>query len=110
VLLDATFRRADDRERAMAVARRAGAEAWLVECTLPEEELRRRLELRSQGGEPFSDAGWQVFLRQQQEWEPVTEVPANRHVKLDTSGLLQDTMRQVLYQLYTSVLSTKNVE
>ena len=43
----------------------------LVECALPEEEVRRRLERRFQGGGSVSDGRWELFRPQQEEWEPV---------------------------------------
>jgi predicted kinase len=47
--LDATFRRAEERRKALEVARWVGVEVWVVECTLPEKEVRCRLRLRLQG-------------------------------------------------------------
>ena len=103
VVLDATFRRAAERARAVAVAHRAGVDVWLVECCLPEAEVQRRLERRFQNADSMSDGRWELFRQLQQQWEPVAEVPANRYLRSDTSGPPQKTLRQLLYQLYASM-------
>jgi predicted kinase len=104
VVLDGTFRNATERSRAIEIARRAGVDVWIIECSLAEEEVRRRLECRSQEGTSASDAGWKLFHLLQQEWEPVAEVPSNRYLRLDTSGPLSKTMCQLLNQLYGNVI------
>jgi aminoglycoside phosphotransferase family enzyme/predicted kinase len=104
VVLDGTFRNTAERSRAIEIARRARVDVWIIECSLPEEEVRRRLERRSQEGTSASDAGWELFHLLQQEWEPVAEVPSNRYLRLDTSGSLSETMRHLLSQLYACVV------
>jgi uncharacterized protein len=104
VVLDGTFRNAAQRSDAIETARRVEADGWIIECSLPEEEARHRLERRSQEGTSASDARWELFHQLQQEWEPVAEVPGNRYLRLDTSDPLPETMRQLLYWLYASVL------
>jgi aminoglycoside phosphotransferase family enzyme/predicted kinase len=104
VALDGTFRSVAERSQAVETARRTGADAWIIECLLPEAEVQRRLERRAREGTSVSDARWELFHRLQQEWEPVREAPANRHIRLDTSGPLPETMRQLLRQIYTRVL------
>ena len=104
VVLDATFLRAEDRAKAVEVAQEQGAEAWIVECSLTAEEARRRLELRLRAGDSDSDARLEVYLQQRQEWEPVAEAPARRYIRLSTEAPLQETMRELLDQLYANVL------
>lgn len=104
VVLDATFRRGEERSRAVALGQQAGVEIWLVECCLPEEEARRRLEQRLRRGDSVSDGRWEIFAQQQREWEPVVEVPSYRHIRLDTSATPVETMRQLLHQLYTRAI------
>ena len=104
VVLDATFRRAGERRNAVAAARDAGAEAWVVECTLPEEPARRRLEDRFEAGTSVSDGCWELYHRQMAEWEPVTEVPRDRLLRVDTSGSPEDTIRLVLQGFYAAVV------
>lgn len=104
VVLDATFRRREDRAQAIEVAHQHGAEAWIVECCLSAEEAKRRLKLRFQEGDSVSDARWEIYLQQRQEWESVVEVPDGRHIQLDTGAAAQETIRQLLYQLFVRTL------
>jgi aminoglycoside phosphotransferase family enzyme/predicted kinase len=104
VVLDATFRRAEERVRALAMAERLGAEAFFVECTAPEDQVRQRLEARSAGAGAVSDGRWELFHHQVADWEAVAEVPANRYIRLCTTAPVQDTARQLLHRLYASVL------
>jgi uncharacterized protein len=104
VVMDGTFRSANERSRAIETPRREGIDTWIVECSLPEEEVRHRLERRAREGTSASDARWELFHRLQQEWEPVAEVPDKQYLRLDTSRPLPETMRQLLHWLYASVL------
>ena len=81
-MMDATFRRSQERERAVEAARRLGADTWVIECFLSEEAARRRLEMRFQEGASVSDGRWELYHHQQREWEPVVggARPPARHV------------------------------
>jgi len=85
VLLDATFRSRSLREEAALLAREAEAEFFVLETLCPEEVIRERLEQRA-GEASFSDADWQVYLREKERWEEITEVPPDQHLKIDTSA------------------------
>jgi aminoglycoside phosphotransferase family enzyme/predicted kinase len=104
VVLDGTYRRADERRRVVEMVRKLGCEVWMVVCTLPLEETVRRLDARARSGVAVSDADRQVFLRQRGEWEPVREVSLTRLVELDTSGTVEEMARRLLYGLFLAVL------
>jgi predicted kinase len=70
VVLDATFRRNADRELAREMAAEAGAQWRIIECQLPRELVRERLERREALREGLSDATWETYLRQRSEFEP----------------------------------------
>lgn len=73
VIVDATCRRREDRERLRSLAEAHGVESrlFLVECA--EEIVRQRLEERVRSGTGASDAGWEIYLRQRGEFEPLLE-------------------------------------
>jgi len=71
VILDATFQRRDHRAEARAVAREHGVPFVIVESWCAEAEVRQRLARRTESGEGPSDADWDVYLRQRQQYEPV---------------------------------------
>ena len=92
VVLDATFRRAADRALARNAARAAGAKWRMIDCRLPPDLIHSRLRQRISRREGFSDATWDTYLRQREEFEPLDESSdANHdanHFVLDTSGSL----------------------
>jgi uncharacterized protein len=103
VVLDATYRRRDQRARVLEAARRRGADAWVVECSLSDAEARRRLDQRLREGTSVSDGRWEVY-QQQGDWEPVAEAPAGRHIVLDTGSPPPEVIQRLLYRLFRSVL------
>jgi len=67
VVLDGTFLRDDDRLRVREMASAARAPARWIECQLPAELVRQRLERRRQRHEGLSDATWETYLRQRED-------------------------------------------
>ena len=104
VILDGTFRRSEERASAVALAEGVHGEAWVVECTLSEEQARERLERRLARGDSASDGRWELHHQQMAQWEPVVEAPSNRHIVLDNSGSPGETVRNLLQWSYESVL------
>ena len=51
-----------------------------------------------------SDARWEVYARQQADWEPVAEFPSDRHIRLDTSPSPEDTMWNLVFELFGKAL------
>ncbi len=85
VILDASFLRSEERKQAQGLAEKMGVPFFVVEVTCPEQEVRRRLALRLQKGGVPSDGRWEIYLAQKQIADPVTEVPTDRHLLIDTS-------------------------
>jgi hypothetical protein len=84
VIMDATFMRAVDRQAARSLAQTHGAAFLLVECRCTEDEVRRRLEHRKQGGTGPSDADWQVYRTQKEHFEAFGRTEDDR-LELDTA-------------------------
>jgi aminoglycoside phosphotransferase family enzyme/predicted kinase len=83
-IVDATFQRRDQR----ALLRALDARVLWIECTAPEDVLRRRGAAREIAPEHGSDATWPVTAAQLSAWEPLDDVPpADRH-RLRTDGPL----------------------
>ncbi|MBI2872503.1 MAG: AAA family ATPase [Chloroflexi bacterium] len=109
VVLDASFRQSALRRSAIEVAQRAGAQAWVIECTAPDEEIHRRLARRTSGQEEtVSDGRWEIYHAQKAAWEPVAEVPPHRHIQVNTSGTSQETVRRALELLSISFLTQED--
>ncbi|RMF93753.1 MAG: kinase [Nitrospinota bacterium] len=85
VILDASFLRRARREEARKLAERLGAAFYVIECVCPEGMVKERLEKRQREGRDASDGRWELFSQQKQVAEPVTEIAAEHHIRLDTT-------------------------
>jgi predicted kinase len=68
VVLDGTFLRDEDRTAVRLMASSAGAAVRWIECELPADLVRERIERRRQRHEGLSDATWDTYLRQREEY------------------------------------------
>jgi uncharacterized protein len=84
VVLDASFRTQAVRDDARRMARDYGVPFYFVECRAEAEECRKRLSRRAQEG-GVSDGRLEIFDQFVKSWEPVTEVPLEEHVVVDTT-------------------------
>ena len=92
VVLDATFRERALRFRARELAGRHGRRFLFVETICDEAALRERLR-RREAGPSVSDAGEALLDRVRAEFEPVTELGGGEHVRVDTTGPPDATVR-----------------
>lgn len=86
VIVDASFKRRSERLKAKEIAERTGAEFFVIECVCPESEIKRRLKRRMSNLEEPSDGRWEIFQAQKRDFEPITELPGNAHIVVDTSA------------------------
>lgn len=101
LVVDATFRGAKERRRFLNAAERAGVEAFVIECTAAEGEIKRRLEARmTHAEETVSDGRWELYRQQQADWEPIKEAAANRYINLDTTGPRDENMRRLVGEIF----------
>lgn len=84
VVIDATFKRAEDRHSALVMGVRAGEPVLFVECRADEAEILRRIVQRTCTAGP-SDATTEVYLRQRSEFVPLTEISSRQHLIADTT-------------------------
>ncbi|MFN8506590.1 MAG: AAA family ATPase [Dehalococcoidia bacterium] len=84
VVLDATFRRPEERAAAAEVAVECGAAFLAVECEAPPGAVRARLERRvAEASDPWSDGRWEVYAAQAAAARPWTEAGCMR---VETTG------------------------
>ncbi|VVC03803.1 L-seryl-tRNA(Sec) kinase [Candidatus Bilamarchaeum dharawalense] len=79
VVADATFYKAKQRDRFLALAEKAGTKGFVVICSLPESEIRKRIGKREKGP---SDADFEVYLKLKKEFEPI----AGRYLEINVWG------------------------
>lgn len=84
VILDGSYKRREERLRALETARRLGADFFVLECRCREDDVRKRLDGRqSEPGEP-SDGRWEIFRQQQADYDAVCELPGECHGVVET--------------------------
>ncbi len=69
VLLDGSYKRREEREAVLEMARDRGAEVCFVECTAPLSIIRDRLEKRGQDPRAVSDGRWEIFRAQKADFD-----------------------------------------
>jgi aminoglycoside phosphotransferase family enzyme/predicted kinase len=85
VVLDASFRTASMRRDAQALAERLGVPFTFVECVAPRDVILERLEKRESAAGHESDARTPLLDEFERRYEPITELPPEVHIALDTA-------------------------
>ena len=98
VVLDASFIRAEERLKAKRLAEETGADFFIVECTLDEANIKKRLARRLEQGS-VSDGRWEVYQPQKKAFDPVKESP-QKHAIVDTSKPLGENIKRILDKIY----------
>ena len=88
-VLDATFIKKSNREKASSLAKSAGVDYRLIEVTAPEEQIKQRLRKRYH--REGNDADWSVYLKYKKGFEPIFE----RHRVFNNSGNLAEIRKQL---------------
>jgi predicted kinase len=99
VILDATFKNSQHRRQVMDLSSELRVPVLFVECQANEETTVRRLKRRRQRAGEVSDATVEVYLRQRDEFAPLTEIPDSKRIILNTENDPEEVARQVLNSL-----------
>ncbi|HWO43451.1 MAG TPA: AAA family ATPase [Candidatus Eisenbacteria bacterium] len=86
VILDATFGRRVDRERVRGLAKRYSAPLTIIHCLASERSTKARLARRGAEGRDISDGRWEIYVRQKEIFEPLTEDDARACLELNTEA------------------------
>ncbi|MDP2901239.1 MAG: AAA family ATPase, partial [Candidatus Bathyarchaeota archaeon] len=86
VIVDASYKRREERLRAFAAAQEWNADFFLLECACPEGTVKARLNSRQREEVDSSDGRWEIFLAQKGDFDPVTELPERFHIVIDTAS------------------------
>ena len=97
-IVDATFRKKNDRAQFHRLAKRLDVPFYIVETVSPEAIIRERLESRIQKPDEISDGRWELFHRQKEEFEPVAE-NEGKLVVVDTSQKMGENIDEILKSL-----------
>jgi aminoglycoside phosphotransferase family enzyme/predicted kinase len=100
VILDASFRSADARAKARALAAAHGVPFRFFECVAPTEICRARLASRMMTAN-VSDATPALLDSFTERFESVVELPREEHVRIETSGTGADPLEQAMTSVAT---------
>lgn len=69
VVLDGSYLRRDERDRVRRMADDFGVKWVFIQCVCHEDEVKNRIEKRSQDPESVSDGRWEIYQSQQKTYE-----------------------------------------
>jgi len=103
VIIDASYKRREERMKAVKAAQRALADFFVIECICPEEVIADRLHLRmSELSEP-SNGRWEIFQAQKGDFDEVTEIPPGNHLIMDTSPKPEECAQRTIWWIKEAV-------
>jgi hypothetical protein len=99
VIIDASFKRLAQRQKAMEMAHNLGVRYYILECICSDEITRKRLERRIQENDNASDGRWELFQEQKNDFDAINEVAADGYLKIDTSADPETTRREIIRKI-----------
>lgn len=84
VIIDATFKNPTHRRKLIELSARLRVPLFFGECRASEATSLRRLQEREKKAGEVSDATVEVYLRQRDEFVPLSEIPDSQRMILDT--------------------------
>jgi predicted kinase len=95
VIVDGTYQDPAHRTAALDLAARLEMKILFLECRADDGEIRRRLIERERAGNNPSDATVEVYLRQQQDFVALSEIPPLSHLMVDTGRPINEIVSEV---------------
>lgn len=98
VIIDATCTEPSQRQLFLDVAAQTQVPLLFVECQAEEEEIARRLRVRTHRQEASadaSDATWEVYLQQRKHATPFSDLPDHVHTVVSTDTALEHGLAKV---------------
>ncbi|HXK33050.1 MAG TPA: AAA family ATPase [Dehalococcoidia bacterium] len=99
VVLDATHARKASRRSPRTLAAQCSARVLAVEVGAPADVVRARMEERARREHAASDARWEVYLRQREQYQPPREMPPEEVVTVDATQPVGSSVEAVLERL-----------
>lgn len=85
VIIDASYKRQEERFKAYEAAKKIGADFFIIECTCREDVIKKRLDARAAKKEDVSDGRWEIFHAQKSTFDAITGFPPATYLVVDTS-------------------------
>jgi aminoglycoside phosphotransferase family enzyme/predicted kinase len=101
IIIDATFRRSEDRNVFRSLAKRLHAKFYIIETSCSEKSIKDRLAARRSQPCEISDGKWALFAMQKNEFEPVSEADGNL-ISINTDLPLLDNINTIITRMELS--------
>jgi len=99
VIIDASFKRRLERRKAVELAEKLGIPFYIVECTCCDEIVKKRLDKRAGEKNNASDGRWEIFQEQKNDFDEISEIPADHYFKIDTSENPEITRQEIIRKI-----------
>ncbi|MDI6776108.1 MAG: AAA family ATPase [Syntrophales bacterium] len=99
VIIDASYKRREERMKAARAAEKALADFFVIECICPEEVIKERLHARTSDSDETSDGRWELFQTQKGDFDEITEIPEKNHLIIDTSPKPEESAQRTIWQI-----------
>jgi len=86
VIVDASYKRREERLKAKSVAEGLKADFYVIECRCPEEVLKERLIRRLTEAGEASDGRWEIYQAQKRDFDSINELIPDEHVIVNTAA------------------------
>lgn len=99
VIIDASFLKKNYRESAQELAKRVNSKFLCIEVVCAEETVRRRLALRLKKSNNPSDGRIEIYEKQKEIFEAITNLPPENYIKVDTTNGIEKPIEKILLKL-----------
>lgn len=99
VIIDASFKKRSERQKARQLAQRLDIPFYLIECTCRDEIVKMRLDKRVRERTNASDGRWEIFQEQKKDFDEVNEVPVGNYFKIDTSENPECSRQEIIRKI-----------
>jgi len=100
VVMDATFQKKKYREMAHHIAAKNHTNLVIVQCTCPDDFVKKRLEQRLKK-KSVSDGRWEIYIEQKKTFEPFE--PDEKYFEMDTSNELYEYKMSFFKKLLSNI-------
>ena len=95
VILDASYQYVQDRQDIKDLARNLNCQVYFILCQCPEEEMKRRMDLRENDPAAVSDGRWEIYVKQKKRFQALDELSASELIILNTQASLEDLLGEL---------------
>jgi predicted kinase len=94
-VLDATYTSGHERDRLIELAQAAGAGIHFILCTCSEDTVKSRLLKRQEKGASVSDGRWEIFLKQRENFAPVSSAVKAALIEINTETSVDQAVKMI---------------